>query len=358
MLRAICFTLWFLSVGMVGAQQPATTTTLDSAEGGQQPNAPPPDTPANLTAGSASGVPQTIPSPTAPTLTIACPAPASAQDLRCDWIEALGTVAWPIVAVIALGVLVLNRQLRRGLTRLLRRVNKVKGGPLELEFSAEAAKDVSASIRDDLMDFKAAASSEYDRQARAHDLDQRLRAAVDALRQSGTVAADSVRATVHVPDVVLRGYLYQLLDYQPDETGRGRRWSERYGILGRAWRMRQSIYANHALGNIQPALERGQAEEELIRNWGMNREEAERSASGAARQSFICIILRVQTRQVGVLYLDSSSQSIFGRAAQSPDDPLLRVKPDVESLPAVLQLAEGVDKAMEGLRGGGTYLDF
>jgi hypothetical protein len=90
----------------------------------------------------------------------------------------------------------------------------------------------------------------------------------------------------------------------------------------------------------------------------MNREEAERAASGQ-RQSFLCIVLRVQTRQVGVLYLDSAAQDIFKDAAATPaDTTAFDVKATVESLPAIAQLAEGVDKAMEGLRGGGTYLHF
>ncbi|MBW8833537.1 MAG: hypothetical protein JF606_30040 [Burkholderiales bacterium] len=182
-------------------------------------------------------------------------------------------VAWPLVALVVLLVIAGNRLLWRGLTRLLQRVSKVKGGPLEFEFSAEAARDVKASISADLKDYKLAAAGEYDRQARAHDLDPLLRLASDAVRDAvPSMGTTDVRVTTHVPDVVFDGYLYQLLDYKSERTGRGRRWSERYGIIGRAWRMERSIYTNHALGNA-PVLPKDEKIQELVREWGMNRPE-------------------------------------------------------------------------------------
>lgn len=308
---------------------------------------------------SAALAPASMPAP-AQHVTLVCPAAVTtaAPAKPCELEGLFGGIAWPLVALVGLVVVTFNRNLRRGLTRLLRRVNKVKGGPLELEFSAEAAQDVKASIGDDLRDYKLAAASEYDRQARAQDLDKLLRlAVVDVKRAIPSIASHDVRVTIHVPDVVFSGCLYQLLDYQSERTGRGRRWSERFGIIGRAWRMDRSVYTSHALGNSQQ-LPKEQAIQELLRSWGMNQPEAEQAAKGS-RQSFVCIILRVHQRQVGVLYLDAAARDVFKDAAANPSDiDSLDAKVELEQLPAVVQLAQAVDKALGELRGGGTYLDF
>jgi hypothetical protein len=165
-----------------------------------------------------------------------------------------------------------------------------------------------------------------------------------------------VRTTLHVPDVVFEGYLYQILDYQPDRGGRGRRWSERYGILGRAWRMDRSVFADHALGQRLPKIPKETATKTLLRDWGMNSGEAEEGAKGF-RQSYLCLILRVDRRQVGVLYMDCSETAVFSRASAGADDEF-EAKPELEELPAIKNLAAATDKAMSDLRGKGTYLEF
>lgn len=300
------------------------------------------------------------PPPPSSTITLSCPAHKSEAE-KCNWADLINAAAWPLVATLALiGLAALSTipSFRGALARTTRRVTKLKGGPLELEFSPEAAKDLKASIDTDLKAFQGAAAIEYDRQARGLDLEQRLRLAVSAIDQCIASMQDKkYRATVHVPDVVLDGYLYQLLDYQPDETGRGRRWSERFGILGRAWRLRQSMYTNHALGTSKNKPSREEAIRELVQSWGMNVQEAERSVGGQ-RQSFLCVLLRVSTRQVGVLYLDASEQNVFEDAAKHKDVERLEINPSLETLSEVVDLAKAVDKAMEALRTGGTYLHF
>lgn len=289
-----------------------------------------------------------------PVVTLLCPTPAvSAPVAKCDAADVLSALAWPLVGIAALGTVIWSRNLRRMMIRLQRHVTKAKVGPVEVEFGAEAAKDVKASIGLDLKDFEAAAMSEYDRQARRKQLAQRLHAAVEEVRKMEHFEkADHVRATVHVEDVIFAGHLYQLLDYQPDKTGRGRRWSERYGILGRAWRLQKSIFSNSALGT-------GDSKQTLIESWGMNLAEAEQASRTEARQSFLCILLRVQTRQVGVLFLDAKRKDVFKDVASSPSGTgSFHVKPALEQLSAVAALAQGVDEAMEELRKGGTYLSF
>ncbi|MCW5658871.1 MAG: hypothetical protein KIT60_14305 [Burkholderiaceae bacterium] len=268
----------------------------------------------------------------------------------------VSALAWPVTSLVILAGILFDRRLRRGLSRLLRRVSKVKGGPLELEFSAEAAQDVKASISEDLKDYTLAAVSEYDRQARAHDLDALMRVAVAEVSSSVPSMQDKdFRVTTHVPDVVFAGFLYQLLDYQPGSSGRGRRWSERYGIIGRSWRLNKSIFANNALG--AGATNREDRIHELLRLWGMSRAEAEEGAKGS-RQSFLCVILRMQQKPVGLLYFDAADSNVFKDASSVPNAPEGEAKVALEKLPAVSHLAESVDKALSQLRGKGTYLAF
>jgi hypothetical protein len=116
--------------------------------------------------------------------------------------------------------------------------------------------------------------------------------------------------------------------------------------------------SNHALGNVKPVPPFDDAVGELIRYWGMNDDEAGRSARGK-RQAFLCVMLRVGTQPFGVLYLDSDTQDVFRDAAARPSEPdALDVKQELENLSEVQELARRVGQAMEELRGSGTHLEF
>jgi hypothetical protein len=219
----------------------------------QQPSVPP--APSPQPRGAVPKPARSTPSPGIvgipnPNITLSCPPSPSGIEPKCELADVLGAVAWPIVALLGLAAVVLNRQILRGLAKTARGLSRLKGGPVELEFSPDAAKDVTASISQDLADFKLVAQREYDRQAQARDLKQGLKAALTALvREVPSIGNKNFRATIHVPDVVFAGYLYQAIDYVPDGGGSGRRWSERYGILGRAWRMKKSIFTRTHLRN-------------------------------------------------------------------------------------------------------------
>jgi hypothetical protein len=66
-----------------------------------------------------------------------------------------------------------------------------------------------------------------------------------AVRKNAIVAnlpngAKGLRATIHINDVIFPDYLYQLVDYYPGDGGAHRRFSQRYGIIGRSWRSKTS----------------------------------------------------------------------------------------------------------------------
>ncbi len=301
-----------------------------------------------IASGTNSATPAPGPRPSAPD-----PAPAIIDSL-----------AWPITVFATIILFVYSRRLQRLFSRLFRRLTlgKIKGGPFELEFSAETAKDVKASIQQDLGDFMLAADSEYERQARANDLDEALSVAKQevVLAVGAAAPSEEIRATVHVRDVVFEGYLYQLLDYHPTGSGKGRRWSSRYGILGRSWRLGSSLCTNHALGYgaINP-------ERELVESWGMTREEAQRGGLYKPT-SCLCIVLNVGKRRVGVLYFDCQKEDVFHKAitttpmqralGASAHSKAQEIRDDIQSLPAVQELAVRVEAAMKELRAGATHI--
>jgi hypothetical protein len=115
-----------------------------------------------------------------------------------------------------------------------------------------------------------------------------------------------IRSTIHIPDSLFAETLYQLVDYYPAQLdpGRGRTFSTRFGIIGKAWRLAESQYA--------PAVPT--AQEDLILGWGMTQEEAQKAAQ-KDKQSFGCVILKDTTGKcLAVFYLDSPIKDAFGDA--------------------------------------------
>jgi hypothetical protein len=117
-------------------------------------------------------------------------------------------------------------------------------------------------------------------------------------------SAREIRSTIHIPDSLFAETLYQLVDYYPDQLdpGRGRTFSTRFGIIGKAWRLAQPQYA--------PSVPTTQ--QDLILGWGMTQEEAQKAAQ-KDRQSFGCVIIKdFGGRCLGVFYMDSPVKDAFG----------------------------------------------
>lgn len=111
----------------------------------------------------------------------------------------------------------------------------------------------------------------------------------------------NIRCTVHIPDLLFKDSLYQLVDYYPRqaEGGHGRAFSTRFGMIGKSWRIGESQHE----GSVPTEPKR------LILEWGMNNQEAHLAASG--RQSFACILLTSSGTGLGIFYLDSSATHAF-----------------------------------------------
>jgi hypothetical protein len=109
-----------------------------------------------------------------------------------------------------------------------------------------------------------------------------------------------------VQDLLFADALYQLLDYYPYQgSGRGRSFSSRSGIIGKAWRLGKSQYAE-----VVP-VEEGK----LILDWGMTRAEADNAGHG--RQSFACVVLGSADEKLGLVFFDSPSPKAFGENKDS-----------------------------------------
>jgi hypothetical protein len=216
-----------------------------------------------------------------------------------DVTNLLGTLVWPTVVIVALAIAISDRG-RRLLAPVLRRIKAVSGpGGFGLSLSPETASATKSDVESGLSTYASALKRELDRLVGVEDVNAIMRQCA-RFATTGLDANTGYRATVHIPDVLYSDTLYQLLDYWPKGNGTsGRRFSERFGILGLAWRLEESQYADRVDPN----------QTSLVRDWGMTRDQA--SQAGAGRQSFVCIVVRNKGLPVGVLYFDAIPQRAF-----------------------------------------------
>jgi hypothetical protein len=292
-----------------------------------------------------------------PALTIrsSSPAAAAGDEKRAvvalptptdPWLVSLvGKIAWPLALLFALAMIGWNSRLRRIFGTGTRLVRKVSAGGIEMEISAEAVDEIRDKLRASFRELVGSARDEFERMADLQDLDRHLEAVVEGAllpKVTGT-RPGGLRATVHVRDIVFRDYLYQLVAYYPLGGGAHRRFSQRYGIIGRSWRSGKSHGTGDAFGARASS-------ETLIEEWGMTRDETHGVLN--SRPSCLSVLLRVDSVPVGILYIDSTARDAFGdtKAAQELVDSL-------ETHPLVVKLAASVERTLTPLRVGGPNLD-
>jgi hypothetical protein len=179
--------------------------------------------------------------------------------------------SWQIVAltVFLIVFLVGNKEF----IRVFSRAKKFRLSEFEVELSEEGARTLNMSAKHAFADYKAQADTEFERQVRLKGVRHLLEL---TLRETTITTSDSckpildhsaARCTIHVQDILFEDNLLQLIDYYPAGDGAMRRFSIRYGALGRAWRL-----ATH--------FEKGEAtkisQHELIELWGMTSEESQK----------------------------------------------------------------------------------
>jgi len=213
--------------------------------------------------------------------------------------EIIKAVAWPMVVFGFLVYLLVSKKAPDRIIKLFNPFRSFKLFGTEFVINEEVGKRAEEVFSE----FRKQVRSEYDRKIDQYALMEKLESTVQsvimpALKQENP----NFRCTIHVPDILFAETLYQLLDYYPHGAGRGRTWSSRFGIIGIAWRSGVSRIEGRV--PTEPT--------QLIREWGMSREEA--AAAGEGRRSFACAVLRDEdSTPLGIFYMDSTQEEAFGR---------------------------------------------
>lgn len=237
------------------------------------------------------------------------------MSLATNWVDFGVALVWPIFAILFFA-LALTRPGRQLVRPILARLKTFKVGAFEFDLTPDGATEARGTIEDNFRSYRTTIQREYDRQAHIYSIPEKHSAVMEKLRNRELLDEGvwlDLRSTIHVPDILFHDTLYQLLDYYPAGAGGGRAFPVRRGILGLAWRKRQDqVEGTVPVGN--PG--------NLIVFWGMTSDEA--TAAGQGRQSFLCVVLRDDTKSpVAVFYLDSRKERAFGavKNERNPDVP-------------------------------------
>ena len=301
---------------------------------------------APMTGASAPSNPRIGPSTTPSAAPSGAKEEASRAQTEPFAVSLAGKIAWPITLLLAVILLILSRSLRKLFGASSQLVKTIKAGGIEMELDPEKFEQVRDHLRSSFRELIADARDEYERMADLQDVDERLatvfsKSIVTKLR-IGSVPSD-LRATVHVRDVIIREFLYQLVDYVPKGSGAHRRFSQRYGIIGRTWRSGES----HGTGN---AFGGSASEEALVEQWGMTKREAHGMLN--SKHSCLSILLRSGSAVSGVLYVDTNEKNAFGDDAQAK-----ALATSLETDALVVELATAVERTMAPLRASAPNLD-
>ena len=351
----------------------------------QVPASPPPS-------GTQTSAPAATLIPSGPAVVICCGASTpsntaseTTSSAGKGWSAIIIAALWPAITLL-LGLLILSSpSIMSALRQVAARITKVATpGGFEVDLSPQGAQQVRASIGDTLGDFTGKADLEYSRAVTLGRIWQRLGdvfwgALPEILepRLGEQAARPECRITIHVPDIVFDQYLYQLTKYyRRTEAGirvegkPGGRYSMRFGIIGRVWRLQESVGVGNALptstaiaagtagraavraadAQPQPARPRlDPATRELIKDWGMFKDEAEAGARG--HPAYLCVILWNNGLPEGLLFIDSPIQNAFGNDATALD-----VAKTIEQDQRVLSLARALGDEMKRLRESGPFL--
>jgi hypothetical protein len=268
-------------------------------------------------------------------------------------VQVLRIVAWPVTLLLLALLLAFNQRLGRMLGLTSRIVKKISAGGIEMEIDADAVKEIQTHLRGSFDELIYKARVEYDRMSALMSIDEHLESAMTnalpSVLRSKKLPTNppNLRGTVHVHDIVFSEYLYQLSDYYPKGGGSGRRFSHRFGIIGRSWRLGESVGEGNAVAGARGA------ERTLIAEWGMTRREVR--AQGTERPACLSVILRATLDDefpVGVLYIDSTKVEAFG-----DDNAAGLVAKELEDANEVVALRGALERALKPLRLAAPELD-
>jgi hypothetical protein len=274
------------------------------------------------------------------------------QDRPNPLVQLATGIAWPVALILVVLLFAFHPRLNRmlGLAKVVR---KIKAGGVEMEINPEAVDAVRAELRQSVKELAEKAKDEYERMAKLMRIGEHLERVImqslpRILENNKIIEIPSdVRGTVHVQDIVFNEYLYQLTDYFPTRTGSGRRFPQRYGIIGRSWRLGTSLGEGNAF-----AAGKGE-EKTLIEEWGMTREDVH--ARGKNQPAYLSVVLASTVDDDfpnGILYVDSNQVGAFGT-----DEVATKIAVQLETTPEVVALRKALERALAPLRLAAPNLD-
>ncbi|HAL28026.1 MAG TPA: hypothetical protein DCP25_15000 [Chloroflexi bacterium] len=227
--------------------------------------------------------------------------------LASGWFDLAIAWGWQLFILAVALLLALTKRGRELSKRVFDRLTKLRAGSFEIELGVDQAPQTRERVEEAFALGRARVRRDFDLRVHIHDL-RSLRLTV--IQQVQDLLVDQkvrqdFRSTIHVPDILFKDAMYQLLEYYPLGTGQGRAFPVRLGILGRSWRTGES----EVVGTVTTDVRK------LVREWGMTIEEAERFGRG--RKSFVCAVVRSKGRPIGIFYLDSKEKDAFGEGEDS-----------------------------------------
>jgi hypothetical protein len=273
-----------------------------------------------------------------------------------DLVGIVNAVAWPVVVFFILLIFIFSGKIRRILGLFPKIIRKVTIGPvgIDMEISEEAADEIRGYFSDSFNELIQRGDEEYRRMTNAMQISRLLEMVIETglpevLQEMKLKRPTSVRATIYVPDIVFQRCLYQFVDYYPSSgnASAGRRFSQRFGIIGRCWRLGESLGRGTALGTS------ANSQHELIALWGMTREEAGSQSRG--HPAALCVILKgTEDGQLasGLIYIDTKQNMGFGDDATA-----VQVAFALQNRLETIKLATAVSSVMGPLRLAGPQLE-
>jgi len=280
---------------------------------------------------------------------VVSPLPSAPTAHEYGLAQVITAAFWPATILGLAFLLAFNARIGRLLGLSPKIIKKISAGGVEMEISADAVDAVKNQLRGSFGELITSADQEYKRMAQLFNLYQHLEkvttiALPRALEENGVntrMDDGDVRATSHVKDIVFVEHLYQIVDYYPvRRDAAGRRFSQRFGIIGRSMRLEQSLGEGEAM-----ALD-ANPERSLITDWGMTKQEAR--AITRARPAYLAVILRGifdDDFPIGVLFVDSTHRNKFG-----DNNIASNVAITLEKAGQLLALRKALTQAMAPLR--------
>jgi hypothetical protein len=246
---------------------------------------------------------------------------------------------WPVSLLILIVYALSSTAATTHLSTILGRFRSVKFFGSEVTFTSEGARQLANTADEAFNQFRIQADREFKRQIHAYALRESLSRVFDSSDEHcGRIRKkEGFRCTVHIEDILFKDTLYQLLDYYPEPDGSaGRRFSVRFGMIGLTWRMAR--HEGHWNADAR-------TDEDLIRNWGMTRDEAlDRSRQ---KPSYLCVLLRTtKGMPIGVLFMDSKEPNAFG----DNDDQIQQLAGQIHARCKSVGFQEGLEHVVSELR--------